>query len=571
MATTIRWSADRSARSVRRRHSRMPSMRTADAVVESLIRHGIDTLYALPGVHNDHLFDAAHRAQDRFRVLHPRHEQTAAYMAMGAALVTGKPQAFAVVPGPGLLNASAALLTAYGMGVPVIALIGQIPSFAIDQGHGHLHEIHDQLGLLRHITKHAARIRAPHEAPALVADAVRVATTGRQRPVALECAIDTWGVTGPVSFPDMAVPVVPPVDTAAVTNAARILGAAERPLIVVGGGALDAGSEVQAIAEALQAPVSSFRRGRGTIPTTHPLAMSFTEGHALWKNADAILAIGTRLYWQQSNWGVDEDLPIVRLDIDPEEVNRFRRPASALVGDAATVLRALLAELPAHNHARHRDTELATVRAAFAERLTRQEPTMGFMHAIRAALPDDGIYVEEVTQVGFVSRLAFPVYSPRTFLSPGYQDTLGWGYGTALGAQAAAPGRKVVLATGDGGFMFQAAELATAMRHKLPVVVVVFDDGAFGNVRRIQEQQYGNRLIACDLTNPDFVKFAESFGMAAFRATTPDALETALRQAFALNEPALVHVPVGPLPSPWDMILLPRVRGFADAWRPALP
>ena len=411
------------------------------------------------------------------------------------------------------------------------------------------------------------RTRHPHWLPTQDA----MATSGRQQPVALECAIDTWGMTGPVSFPGIAVPMVPPVDTAAVTKAGRILGAAERPLIVVGGGALDAGAEVQAIAEALQAPVSSFRRGRGTIPTTHPLAMSFTEGHALWKSADAVLAIGTRLYWQQSNWGVDENLPIVRLDIDPEEVNRFRRPACALVGDAATLLRALLAELPAHNHARQRDAELASVHAVFAERLSRQEPTMGFMRAIRTALPDDGIYVEEVTQVGFVSRLAFPVYSPRTFLSPGYQDTLGWGYGTALGAQAAAPDRKVVLATGDGGFMFQAAELATAMRHKLPVVVVVFDDGAFGNVRRIQEQQYGNRLIACDLTNPDFVKFAESFGMAAFRATTPEALEAALRQAFAMNAPALVHVPVGPLPSPWDMILLPRVRGFADAWRPALP
>jgi acetolactate synthase I/II/III large subunit len=549
----------------------MPHMRTADAVVESLIRHGIDTLYALPGVHNDHLFDAAHRAQGRLRVLHPRHEQTAAYMALGAALVTGRPQVFAVVPGPGVLNASAALLTAYGMGAPVIALAGQIPSFAIDQGHGHLHEIHDQLGLLRHITKFAARIRAPHEAPALIAEAVRQATTGGQRPVALECAIDTWGVTGEVAFADVGEFATPPVDADAVTRAARILGQAERPLIVVGGGALGAGAEVQGVAEALSAPVSSFRRGRGVIPTTHPLAVSFTEGHALWKNADAVLAIGTRLYWQQSVWGVDDALPIVRLDIDAEEINRFRPPACALIGGAATVLRALLAELPAHNHARSRDGELADVRAEFAERLARQEPPMSFLRAIRAALPDDGIYVEEVTQVGFASRLAFPVYAPRTFLSPGYQDTLGWGYGTALGAQAAAPGRKVVLATGDGGFMFQSAELATAMRHHLPVVVVVFDDGAFGNVRRIQEQQYGNRLIACDLANPDFVRFAESFGMAAFRAATPQALEAALRQAFALNAPALVHVPVGPMPSPWDMILLPRVRGFADAWRPALP
>jgi len=454
----------------------------------------------------------------------------------------------------------------------VVALVGQIPSFAIDQGHGHLHEIHDQLGLLRHITKHAARIHAPHEAPALVADAIRIACSGRQRPVALECAIDTWGATGAVEFPEITAPTVPPVDAEAVTRAAKILGQAERPLIVVGGGALGAGPEVQAVAEALQAPVSSFRRGRGVIPTTHKLAVSFTEGHTLWKNADAVLAIGTRLYWQQSVWGVDDNLPIVRLDIDPDEISRFRRPACALVGDAATVLRALLSELPTHNRARRRrEAELAAVRAAFAERLARQEPPMGFLRAIRAALPEDGIYVEEVTQVGFASRLAFPVHAPRTFLSPGYQDTLGWGYGTALGAQAAAPGRKVVLATGDGGFMFQAAELATAMRHKLPVVVVVFDDGAFGNVRRIQEQQYGNRLIACDLTNPDFVKFAESFGMAAFRATTPEALEATLHQAFALDAPALVHVPVGPMPSPWDMILLPRVRGFADAWRPALP
>jgi acetolactate synthase-1/2/3 large subunit len=549
----------------------MPQMRTADAVVESLIGHGIDTLYALPGVHNDHLFDAAFRAQDRIRVIHPRHEQTAAYMALGAALVTGRPQAFAVVPGPGILNASAALLTAYGMNAPVIAIAGQIPSFAIDRGFGHLHEIHDQLGLLRHITKHAARITSPHEAPQLVADAVRAAIGGRPGPVALECAIDTWGVTGEVALPEVAPAAPPPVDTDAVTRAARILGQAERPLIIVGAGALDAGAEVQAMAEALQAPVSSFRRGRGVIATSHPLAFSFTEGHALWKDADAVLAIGTRLYWQQSVWGVDDTLPIVRLDIDAEEISRFRRPACALVGDAATVLRALLAELPAHNHARRRDAELAAVRQAFDERLARQEPPMSFLRAIRAALPDDGIYVEEVTQVGFASRLAFAVHAPRTFLSPGYQDTLGWGYGTALGAQAASPGRKVVLATGDGGFMFQSAELATAMRHKLPVVVVVFDDSAFGNVRRIQEQQYGNRLIACDLINPDFVKFAESFGMAAFHAGSPDELEASLRQAFALNAPALVHVPVGSMPSPWDMILLPRVRGFADAWRPALP
>src|ERR1700761_4486409 len=204
------------------RHMQTIRQTTAEATVATLLAHGIDTLFALPGVHNDPLFDAAHKASDRIRVIHPRHEQTAAYMALGAALVTGKPQAFAVVPGPGILNASAALLTAYGMNAPVIAIAGQIPSFAIDRGFGHLHEIHDQRGLLCHITKHAARIRAPHEAPALVTEAVHAVTSGKPGPVALECAIDTWGMTGAVEFPDVVAPAPPPVDAEAVKRAAQL-------------------------------------------------------------------------------------------------------------------------------------------------------------------------------------------------------------------------------------------------------------------------------------------------------------------------------------------------------------
>src|ERR1700677_3669997 len=253
----------------------MPCMTTAEAVIETLLAHGIDTLFALPGVHNDHLFDAAHKASDRIRVIHPRHEQTAAYMALGAALVTGKPQGFAVVPGPGILNASAALLLAYAMGAPVIALAGQIPSFAIDQGHGHLHEIRDQMGLLRHIVKQADRIRSPQEASFRVAEAIAVATSGRSGPVALECAIDVWGQAAEVSLTAPITQTAPCADPATIDAAADILARARRPLIVDGGGALGAGPEVQTVAELLHAPVSSFRRGRGVIATTHPLAVSF--------------------------------------------------------------------------------------------------------------------------------------------------------------------------------------------------------------------------------------------------------------------------------------------------------
>jgi len=549
----------------------MIRMNTAQATVASLLRHGIDTLYALPGVHNDHLFDAVHQSEGRMRLLHPRHEQTAGYMALGAALATGRPQVCAMVPGPGVLNAAAALLTAYGTGAPVLALAGQIPSDAIDRGWGHLHELPDQLGLLRHFTKYVARIGAAAEAPGLVAEALRQALSGRTRPVALECAIDTWGREGAV--PEVApLPVLrPPVDLDAVEQAAKLLGAAQRPIIVAGGGALDASAELLAMAELLQAPVLTFRRGRGVVPTAHPLAVSLPVGHRLWKDADAVLAVGTRMHLAQANWGTDADMKIIRLDIDAEEHFRFRRPDCAILADAGDGLRALIDRVAAHNRKRGPRQDVAAQQAWFAERLARQQPQMGFLGAIRAALPDDGVVVEDVTQVGFVGRLAFPVAAPRRYISPGYQDNLGWGYGTALGVQAALPGRAVVAICGDGGFMYQAGELATAMRHALPVVAIVFDDGAFGNVKRLQEERFGNRLIAWDLANPDFFQFAKSFGAAAFRAHSAAELQHALTDALAARAPALIHVPVGEMPSPWDMLALPRVRGFHDAWRPALP
>lgn len=551
----------------------MERMTTAAAVVRSLAAHGINTVYGVPGVHNDHLFDALYGARDgardHMRVLHARHEQAGAYMALGAALATGRPQAYAAVPGPGILNTGSALLTAWGMGAPVLALAGQIPAHAIDRGYGHLHEIPDQLGLLRHLTKHAAGITGPHEASAQVARAIHLALSGRRRPVALECAMDVWGQSGPAPLVDPILPATPPVDPDAVERAARILGAAQRPLIVVGGGAEDAAGELRLVAEMLEAPVVSYRRGRGILPTDHRLAVSYPVGRRLWAGADAVLAVGTRLYTQQAGWGTDADLRIVRLDVDPEEPGRFQPPACAIVADAAAGLSALLDRLPAHSPVRpSREDELAGHRAWLAERLTRLEPQMGFLRAMRAALPPDGILVDEVTQMGFAARIAFPVPGPRRFFS-GYQDNLGYGYGTALGAKAACPGRAVLSIAGDGGFAYQAMELATAALHNLAVVVVVFDDGAFGNVRRIQREAYGDRQIASGLHNPDFVRFAESFGVAAFRAHDAAELEARLREAFALNAPALVHVPVGEMPSIWDLIIMPPVRGKPA--RPAMP
>ena len=201
----------------------------------------------------------------------------------------------------------------------------------------------------------------------------------------------------------------------------------------------------------------------------------------------------------------------------------------------------------------------AVWRKRFEEKIA---PQLAFLDVIRSELPEDGILVEDITQMVFAARVAYPVYKPRTYISPGFQDPLGWGFATALGAQHARRDVPVLSITGDGGFLFTASEMATALRHRIPLVTVLFNDGAFGNVRRIQEEKYGNRLIASDLANPDFVAFAESFGAKAMRVKTPEQLRAALRRGFANRDgPTLIEVPVGAMPSPWEFILMGRVRG----------
>jgi acetolactate synthase-1/2/3 large subunit len=538
-------------------------MSAGEATAATLLAHGLDTVYALPGVHNDHLFDAFQRADDALRVVHTRHEQGAAYMALGAALATGKPQTYVVVPGPGLLNSAAALLTAYGMNAPVLALIGQIPAAAIGRGFGHLHEIRDQAGIVARLVDHSARIGGPAEASAKVAKAIASMSQGRPGPAALECAMDVWGKRGAVALVPPVPERAPRIDEDAVRAAAKLLGKAKRVLIVAGGGAQDASPEVTLLSDMLQAPVLAYRRGRGVLDGRSAFSVTLPLGRDLWGEADAVLGVGTRLLNPMTQWGVDRDLQIVRVDADREEPARLHKPKVALIGDAAPVLRRLINALEKYNSRRpSRRDEMQQHQAKLRDRLGKIGPQLAFVDVIRAELPEDGIYVDEVTQVGFAARLAFPAYRPRTFLSPGYQDNLGWGYATALGAQHARPNVPVLSINGDGGFLYTGNELATAMRHRIPLVAVVFTDGAFGNVRRIQQEQFGNRLIASDLANPDFVKYAESFGAAGRRARTPAELGTALKAAFAAREPTLIEVPVGPMPSPWEFIHMPRVRGL---------
>ncbi len=542
----------------------MTRMTGGGALVEMLRRHGVDTIFALPGVQNDALFVAFYDAGEALRVIHTRHEQGAAYMAFGYARATGKVGAYAVVPGPGFLNTTAALSTAYATNAPVLCVSGQVQSDLIGRGFGLLHEIPDQLGMLRRLTKWAARIEHPTQTGRLVNEAFRQLREGRPRPVGIEVPPDVLALETEVALPqpEVAAPSAEP-DPELILKAATVLAAAKKPLFFVGGGAVDAADEVLAVAELLQAPVVCFSGGKGIVSDRHYLAQSSLAGHELWRDADVALAVGTRLHQPQLRWGIDRDLTLIRVDIDPAEITRFFKPALGIVADAKAALAALREALEREGVQRaSRRAELEALKAATSARLAeRLGPQCAYLDAIRAELPDDGIFVEDLTQVGYVGRAAFPVYRPRRYIHSGYQGTLGFGFATALGAKVGRPDLPVVSISGDGGFMYNVQELSTALRHGIEIVAIVFADGAYGNVRRMQKEEYGNRLIGVDLANPQFPQMAESFGAAGVRITSPDGLRRELAAALKRRGTTLIEVAVGEMPDPWRMLVPPRIRG----------
>ncbi|MBV9152909.1 MAG: hypothetical protein JO204_14150 [Alphaproteobacteria bacterium] len=544
----------------------MTRMTGGGALVEMLRRHGIDTLFALPGVQNDALFVALYDAGEAIRVIHPRHEQAAAYMAHGYARASGRVGAYAVVPGPGVLNTTAALATAYATNAPVLCISGQIPSNLIGRGFGLLHEVPDQLAILRGLTKWAERINHPSETGKRINEAFRQLAEGRPRPVALEMPLDIMALETEVALPDPEQPLPPPaLDGEVIAQAAKLLAGAKQPLIYIGSGATEGGAELLALAERLQAPVTTYTGGKGIISDRHYLAQNLLAGHALWRTADVVLAVGTRFNQPQTRWGLDNEIKVIRIDLDPVEITRVARPTIGIVADAKQALAALTSELDSALGSRERPSRQRELDELKAKTRATLEETLGpqceYLAAIRAELPDDGIYVEDLTQVAYVGRIAFPTYRPRTYIHSGYQGTLGHCYATALGAKVARPDQPVVSISGDGGFMYNVQELATAALHGIDVVAIVFADGAYGNVRRMQKNDYGNKLIAVDLLNPNFRKMADSYGIAGVRATSPDELRRHLAAALKRRGPSLIEVPVGEMPDPWPTLIMPRVRG----------
>jgi len=527
----------------------------ADLLVESLYAHGVRTVFGLPGVQLDPAFDALARRADRIRLYHSRHEQATSYMADGYARTSGALGCCLVVPGPGVLNAMSGLATAYACCSQVLCVAGQVNSEHIDAGRGVLHEIPHQLEMLRSVVKWSGRAARPEEVPAVVARAVHEMRTGRPRPAAVEVPPDVLEATADAPSPPPDLDGRKPPDAGLLEQAAALLHAAERPLIVAGGGVLRSGAwdELAQLAERLEAPVHITSNGKGALSARHRLAFEGPLMLDLIEGADVIVAVGTRFATQRGGrWRLRPEQRLVRIDADPEELTRDVVPDVAVEADARPALGLLADMLPPRGPTAWRGLDELRDRARAV--VGELEPQASFGMALRRALPDDAIMVHGMTQVGYWSRVGYPVYEPRTFLGSGYQGTLGFELPTALGAQVAAPDRRVVVTVGDGGLLFNVQELATAVQHRIPVTVVLFNDNAYGNVRRLQLQRYG-RLIASDLHNPDFVRLAESFGVRAARADGPDALAAAVGAALDGDGPALIEVPVGEMPDPWQVLM----------------
>ena len=534
-------------------------MTGGDAIVQGLLAHDIHTVFGLPGAQTYGLFDALQRAG--IRVIGTRHEQACGYMAFGYARSTGRPAVFSVVPGPGVLNAGAALLTSLSGNEPVLCLTGQVPSEFLGHGYGHLHEMPDQLGTLRTIVKWADRIDDAAFAPGLIARAFQEMTSGRRGPAALETPWDVFTRVGAAAPCQPLKPLpAPAVDLDKIDEAAHALATAGAPMIFLGSGAIGAAEEIRELAELIEAPAVAFRSGRGIVSSAHPMGLSIAAAHRLWPQTDVAIGIGTRMEiprwrWQQRPSG----RKTIRVDIDPAEIRRSS-PDIAVLADAKDAVRALLSAVRRIGVTRSdRARQIAEAKTAAEHEIRSVQPQLAYLDVLRTVLPADGMVTDEICQVGFASWYGFPVYEPRTFIASGYQGNLGSGFQTALGVKVAHPDKPVVAICGDGGFLFGAQELATAVQYGIAVVAVVFNNNAYGNVRRDQREGFGGRVVASDLVNPDFVKFAEAFGAAGAQVSSPESLQPVLERALSDGRPWIIEVkvPRDSEVSPWRFIIPP--------------
>jgi thiamine pyrophosphate-dependent acetolactate synthase large subunit-like protein len=530
-------------------------MTGGQAVVRSLAEHGVDVAFGIPGVHTLALYDAL--IDSPIRHILGRHEQGVGFMADGYARASGKPGVALVITGPGVTNVATAVGEAYTDSSPLLIVASAEDQRWGGKMMGHYHDIRDQTEAIRPVTASQAQATAVGEvAPAIGAAFLRLATS-RPRPVYVEIPRDVLETEAEIAFPDdppgALVAARPGPSAEQIAGAVEEIARAKRVAIIAGGGAAasDAGAGIAAIAERLGAPVIVSQTGKGVVPEDHPYAVGnlWSQDNAvdaMLRKADAVLVFGTKLGGSETEDGAMR-LPatLIRVDIDPEEIERNYRPSRAIVADARQTAEALHDALAAAGVGKDgwRPEEIATARAKALETAFGGE-NAEYVAALRRAIPRDGILVNDTTMMSYAAAKHFPAYAPRTFLVPAGYFTLGFSMPAAIGAKIAQPDKVVVSIVGDGGFQFTMHELATAKQFEIGLPIVIFNDSTYTAVKMDQAMRYDRRYIAVDLENPDFLKLAVAYGVPGVRANSPAELETAITEASARNVPTIIDTPI---------------------------
>jgi acetolactate synthase-1/2/3 large subunit len=523
----------------------MPSC--GEALIALLQRAGVTTVFGIPGVHTLELYRGI--GASGLRHVAPRHEQGAAFMADGYARVTGRPGVCVLIGGPGLTNAITPIAQAYHDSIPMLVVSGAVP--AAERDLGEIHDLPDQQALLETVTAFSHTVTDPSELGEVMDRAWDVFDSRRPRPVHIALPLDVIKRTADVGGWMPRAPAPPVADPEAIARAASVLAAAQRPLVLLGGGAADAGPEALAVARSLAAPVGLTINGRGIVPDADPLclgsALSFAPVSDLLRAADATLLVGAQLS-DLELWGLSEPLELpnlVRVDIDAMQLDRRWPAVVGLHGDAAATLAGLASRLPAPDAGRLAEVaaEIARVRAALAPpvEVARFSELVELLDRV---LPEDRIIAGDSTQPVYAANHLLGMARPRSWLMPIGYGCLGCALPMAIGAKLAAPDRPVLALAGDGGFQFTIQELATARDLGAAVVALVYDNRGYGEIRDAMDDA-GIRHVGTDSTTHDLVAIAQGFGVAATRSHSLAELEGQLSTALGSELPAVIEFAVG--------------------------
>jgi thiamine pyrophosphate-dependent acetolactate synthase large subunit-like protein len=538
-------------------------MRTgAQLLVETLKAHGVDTIFGIPGIHNLAIYDAL--VDERaIRVVTTRDERGAGHMADGYARATGRPGVCLTVPGPGVTNALTAIGEAYADSSPVLLLASQLPSTTVVLDREDFHQLRDVEAVLRSVTQWGVRPARAEEIGRAVDEAFRRFEIGRPRPCSVDLPMDLLGAKVDAAVlahqSDRSRCAVDPLPLADVRRAAEALMAASRPLLLVGGGAWRAAESLRELVDLLSIPVVMTSSGKGVVPEDHPLSlgdgwMVHQLGREALEQADSILAIGVRFGPLTTSWWTRQiSGRVIHVDIDPTEIGKHTPVSIGIVGDATQAAEALVAQFRDRDvGARRPWLDVVAVREGRRAAIRARAPeAVATLEGLRRVLPDESLLFNDINGIACWGAGAFTCRRPRTFHYPIGFGCLGFALPAAIGAKLARPDVPVVALCGDGSFLFSGHELATAVQERVSVVVVVFNDDAYGTIKADQSYRYPGRSLGGDLRSPDFVRYAEAFGARGCRVDSVQKVPGAVASALEHDGPTLIEAPCPQALPPW--------------------